>query len=105
MPVGIFNEASVDNLPAINNECISLTFSLDKLFALNPALLDIHEIQKHSACRPAKKMSDMSKIAMVELDTYSPNKNAKGMLSLLSEACMIAEETNGPIYASQFRSV
>lgn len=31
--------------------------------------------------------------------TYSPNKNAKGMLSLFPEAVIIAEETKGPIKA------
>lgn len=39
----------------------------------------------------------------VELSgTYSPNKNANGILSLLFESVMIAEDTNGPMKADVF---
>lgn len=79
----------------------SITFGLrfDELRTLDSALVDVDHPQEPGAENTPTKSQPPLRYPCTMKDTHNPKRNAKGMLSLLSEALIIADDTNGPIKA------
>lgn len=84
-------------------ECLVIRLGLDELLALDMALFDIYHVEEHRTeyppmigCRLRARYRPRGRQA------YRPKRNANGMLALLLDAVMIADETKGPMNAEVF---
>ncbi len=74
---------------------LALLLRADKRFALHAALVHVHEIKENRTENTAEcpAIIESNSTRSKSKSTHSPKRNAKGMLSLLLAAVMIADET------------